>query len=117
MKLGGVRKLKHGYQAVWAGGGKGCTKYFSTRKDAKEWALDESVLRLQTEYRKRTRLPAGVYFDRKRRHWSARPPRWAPRGLRIRLWSESVHGWKAKFFALAYAEKWLEAPTKELNYA
>lgn len=118
MKLGGVRKLRVGYQAVWCGGGKGCTRYFRSERGARRYADKMGAETRQAGGRKRAPLPCGVYQDGLREYWIAKPPRWAPKGCRTRSWSVAKWGDRKAFsLAVRHARRWNHAKLEELNRA
>ena len=72
LAVGGVRRVYNRWQAVWNGGGRGCTKCFATRKQAAAKARLETL-------REMCYLvpPPGLTFDKTTHRYFCRPPRYA----------------------------------------
>ncbi len=106
-RLGGVRKVPGGYQAVWRGGGSGRTKLFDTREKAAEYADAKAI----AYYLKKCH---GVYETEKA--FIARPPRWAPRTAMVCSRSKKAYGKrKARDLARGWAfDFWLSSPPKAI---
>lgn len=107
-RLGGVRKVPGGYQAVWRGGGKGRTKLFDTREKAAEYADAKAIACYMKKWH-------GVYETEKA--FLARPPRWAPKGCIVVSKSKAKYGVREAMKRARHAafSGWLTAPPKALT--